>query len=128
MIFTGLKSYGDRIRAAAEVREHLPRGLEADAAHPGEDLLHRRGSRRDERRGLQLAAPPRRVGKTGDHLQLTVRQGQSTMKAIAFNAGDLFDRLTTGVTIDLAFEPTINEFNGFRNVELEVKDLQFTPP
>jgi single-stranded-DNA-specific exonuclease len=77
-------------------------------------------------RGLQLAAPPRRVGKTGDHLQLTVRQGQSTMRAIAFNAGELFDRLTPGVTIDLAFEPTINEFNGFTNVELEVKDLQFS--
>jgi single-stranded-DNA-specific exonuclease len=78
-------------------------------------------------RGLQVAALPRRVGKTGDHLQLMVRQGQSTMRAIAFNAGELFDRLQPGVTIDLAFEPTLNEFNGFTNVELEVKDLQFAP-
>ena len=38
-----------------------------------------------------------------------------------------FDRLRPGVTVDLAFEPTINEYNGFSNVELEVKDLQFTP-
>jgi len=30
------------------------------------------------------------------------------------------------VTIDLAFEPTLNVYNGFTNVELEVKDLQFT--
>ena len=76
-------------------------------------------------RGLQIAAPPRRVGKTGDHLQLFVRQGQTSMKAIAFGAGDLFDRLKVGVTIDLAFEPTINDYNGFQTVELEVKDLQF---
>ena len=76
-------------------------------------------------RGLQIAAPPRRVGKTGDHLQLFVRQGQTSMKAIAFGAGDLYDRLQPGVTIDLAFEPTINEYNGFTTVELEVKDLQF---
>jgi single-stranded-DNA-specific exonuclease len=76
-------------------------------------------------KGLQVAAIPRRVGKTGNHLQLSVRQGNNTMKAIAFGAGDLFDRLKPGVMIDLAFEPTINEWNGSKNVELEVKDLQF---
>ncbi|MEO6437106.1 MAG: single-stranded-DNA-specific exonuclease RecJ [Tepidisphaeraceae bacterium] len=78
-------------------------------------------------RGLQVAAQPRRVGKTGDHLQLLVRQGNSTMKAIAFGAGELFNRLQPGVLIDLAFAPTINEFNGFTTVQLDVKDLQFTP-
>jgi single-stranded-DNA-specific exonuclease len=78
-------------------------------------------------KGLQIAAPPRRVGKTGNHLQLLVRQGQTNMKAIAFNFGtdELIDRLKPGTTIDLAFEPTLNEFNGYVNVELEVKDLQF---
>ena len=67
----------------------------------------------------------RRVGKTGDHLQLQVRQGNSQMKCIAFNFGSLFDRLAAGTVIDLAAEPVINEFNGYVNVELEVKDLQF---
>jgi len=77
-------------------------------------------------KGLEIAAPPRRVGKTGDHLQLYVRQGATSMKAIAFGAGDLFDRLKPGVTVDLAFEPTLNVYNGSSTVELEVKDLQFT--
>jgi single-stranded-DNA-specific exonuclease len=78
-------------------------------------------------RGLQLAAPPRRVGKTGSHLQLHLRQGQTSMKAIAFGfaSDELLSRLQPGVTLDLAFEPTINEYNGFASVELEVKDLQF---
>jgi single-stranded-DNA-specific exonuclease len=76
-------------------------------------------------RGAELAAPPRRVGKSGDHLQLFLRQGNATMKAIAFNAGSLFDRLQSGVKLDLAFEPTLNTYNGYTNVELEVKDLQF---
>ena len=44
---------------------------------------------------------------------------------IAFGAGDLFDRLQPGTTIDIAVEPQINEFNGRVSVELEVKDLQF---
>src|SRR5687768_7935845 len=77
-------------------------------------------------KGLTLAAVPRRVGKTGDHLQLFVRQGNTAMKCIAFNRGELFDKLQPGVTLDLAVEPQINEFNGRTSVELDVKDLQFT--
>lgn len=76
-------------------------------------------------RGVTLAAAPRRVGKTGDHLQLFVKQGQTAMRCIAFNAGKLFDKLRPGVNIDLAVEPKINEFNGRVSVELEVKDVQF---
>lgn len=75
-------------------------------------------------RGLELAAPPRRVGKTGDHLQLYVRQGDSRMKCIAFGHGNLFDQLRAGTMLDLAFEPTLNEYNGSVSVELAVKDLQ----
>lgn len=77
-------------------------------------------------KGLQIAAPPRRVGKAGDHLQLLVRQGNTNMKAIAFGfgKGDLADRLVPGTTIDLAVEPQLNEYNGFVSVELAVKDLQ----
>jgi single-stranded-DNA-specific exonuclease len=74
-------------------------------------------------RDVQLAAPPRRVGKTGDHLQLFVRQGQTNMKCIAFNAGAMYDQLRAGMSIDLAAEPQINEFNGRTSVELAVKDL-----
>jgi single-stranded-DNA-specific exonuclease len=76
-------------------------------------------------RDVELAAAPRRVGKTGDHLQLFVRQGQTSMKCIAFGKGELYDRLRQGARIDLAVEPQINEFNGRISVELAVKDLQF---
>jgi single-stranded-DNA-specific exonuclease len=78
-------------------------------------------------RDLEIAAPPRRVGKTGNHLQLYLRQGGTSMKAIAFGfaTDELVTRLQPGVRIDLAFEPTLNEYNGFTSVELEVKDLQF---
>jgi single-stranded-DNA-specific exonuclease len=76
-------------------------------------------------RGLTIAGPPRRVGKTGDHLQLYVKQAQSSMKCIAFNYGNMIDQLRTGTVIDLAVEPQINEYMGRTSVELEVKDLQF---
>jgi single-stranded-DNA-specific exonuclease len=72
-----------------------------------------------------VAAAPRRVGKTGDHLQLHIRQNQRTIKCIAFGSGDLIDRLAAGTPIRLAAEPTINEFNGRTSVELEIKDFQW---
>ncbi len=76
---------------------------------------------------LKVAAAPRRVGKTGNHLSLLVKQGNAVMKAIAFGAGDWIDRLPQGAMVDLAFEPTLNEWNGNTSVELEVKDLQVSP-
>ena len=75
-------------------------------------------------RGLTIAGPPRRVGKTGDHLQLFVQQGGAKMKCIAFNFGSMFDQLRTGTRVDLAVEPTLNEYMGRTSVELAVKDLQ----
>jgi single-stranded-DNA-specific exonuclease len=77
-------------------------------------------------RGVEVSAPPRRVGRSGDHLQLHIRQDGQFIKCIAFGFGELFDHLKVGTRIDLAVEPTLNEYNGNTNVELEVKDLQFT--
>ena len=77
--------------------------------------------------GLTLAGPPRKVGKSGDHLQLFVRQRDGTqfgMKCIAFNHAHRIDELTAGTTIDLAVEPTVNEYNGNVSVELQVKDVR----
>ena len=71
-----------------------------------------------------VAGSPRRVGKTGDHLQLMVKQKGRAMRCIAFGAGEMLDRLESGREIRLAVEPGINEFNGRTNVELVVKDLQ----
>lgn len=73
---------------------------------------------------VTLASTPKRVGKTGDHLQLLVRQGDQTMKCIAFNFAQHLDRLKQGTALNLAVEPSINEYNGWVNVELEVKDIQ----
>jgi single-stranded-DNA-specific exonuclease len=75
--------------------------------------------------GLEVAGVPRRVGKSGDHVQFLARQAGVSMKCIAFNYGEIFNRLTSGTKIDLAVEPSISEYNGYRNVELEVKDLRF---
>jgi single-stranded-DNA-specific exonuclease len=75
-------------------------------------------------RDVRVVAPGRRVGKTGQHLQLQVRQGEKLIKCIAFGLGDLADRLQPGTTIDIAAEPGLNEYMGRSSVELEVKDIR----
>lgn len=77
-------------------------------------------------KGVTVAAPPRRVGKSCDHLQLLVRQGDVSLKCIAFGYAPLDSKLAPGTVIDLAVEPKVNEFNGRRSVELEVRDVAFT--
>lgn len=72
----------------------------------------------------ELQSPPRVVGKNGNHLQFTVRQGNEFRKAIAFFAGDQCDALAEQRQIRVAFEPILNEWNGRRTAELKVVDWQ----
>jgi single-stranded-DNA-specific exonuclease len=112
-----------KLDSLAEIREMSP-ALVVDLQRLG-PFGH--GNRRPMLcfRGVEISAPPRRVGRTGDHLQLHIRQNDQFIKCIAFGYGELFDHLKVGTKIDLAVEPTLNEYNGNTSVELEVKDLQF---
>lgn len=83
-------------------------------------------------RKLKLAQPPRRIGKKGDHLQLVVTQQDnqssnyqpgSVIRAIAFNQGKLEKKMLDAASFDLAFQPTINRFNGNTTVEMIVDDI-----
>ena len=112
-----------RIDCAAELRQITP-ALVTDLARLG-PFGHANRRPLLLCKNVTIATPPRRVGKTGDHLQIFIRQGDQTMKCIAFSFGDQFDRLKQGTTIDLAVEPVLNSFNGRTNVELEVKDVQY---
>ena len=74
---------------------------------------------------VALAAEPRCVGKSGDHLQASFIQGHLQMKAIGFGLGKLIEELKYHRRCRAAFEPIINEFNGRRSVEMQLLDLQF---
>ena len=54
-----------------------------------------------------------------------VRQGEATIRAVAFGMGDRLDELmSAGGKCCLAFTPRVNEWNGSRSVEVQVDDLQ----
>ncbi|MBR6825445.1 MAG: single-stranded-DNA-specific exonuclease RecJ [Oscillospiraceae bacterium] len=61
----------------------------------------------------------------GKHLRLRVhtRDG-SNLQAIYFSGGSLLRKLQPGTRVDLAFQPTINEYRGTRNVQLNIVDLR----
>ncbi|MCI0459612.1 MAG: single-stranded-DNA-specific exonuclease RecJ [Gemmataceae bacterium] len=74
---------------------------------------------------LQVVGDPRRVGGGERHLTFRVRQGNKELRTIAFGMGDRFDELMSeGGKCCLVFTPRINEWQGYRNVELEVRDFQ----
>jgi single-stranded-DNA-specific exonuclease len=72
---------------------------------------------------VRLTAPPRRVGATGAHLQLTLGQGNRAARAIAFKMGPLASQLQVGMDLNLVVEPKTDTFNGTAKVDLVVADI-----
>ena len=64
------------------------------------------------------------VGNEGKHLKLSVRSPQGRiLPAIAFGFGDRASNLILGQSIDLAFHIRVNEWNGNRELQLQVEDI-----
>lgn len=80
----------------------------------------------------------RAIGQEGKHLKLRVflssRRGQGEVEnlknaeasfdAIAFNMGELIGEISVGDKIDIAYVIDENEWNGRKNLQLKVKDIQ----
>jgi single-stranded-DNA-specific exonuclease len=64
----------------------------------------------------------RTVGADGQHLKLTVTDGNLTIDAIAFRLGHLQPGLPTHVDLLSTFE--VNEYNGRKTLQLNVRDLK----
>lgn len=75
--------------------------------------------------GLKIEGTPRRIGQGEKHLSFRVKQGGAAIRAVAWGMGERLDELmTAGGECSLVFTPKINEWNGFRSVEIEVTDFQ----
>jgi single-stranded-DNA-specific exonuclease len=51
-------------------------------------------------------------------------QGETVVKAVAFNQADRWKKYARGATISVVGQPNINEYNGRREVQLQVKDFK----
>jgi single-stranded-DNA-specific exonuclease len=70
-------------------------------------------------RNLRHARPLQRMGRDRQHVKLWVTDGATTHEAVWWQAGE--EALPVG-NFDLAFVPTINEFNDRQTVQLKVLD------
>lgn len=68
----------------------------------------------------------REVGKNGGHLKMRVREKQTIFDGIGFNLASYSEMLAANDTVDMAFVPSINVWQGRSSVQLEVKELKET--
>lgn len=76
--------------------------------------------------GVRLAEPAKTMGADGRHLALKLIQHETSIRAVAFGKGEWADELSSDQEslYDFAFRPVINEFRGFRSVELHLIDFR----
>lgn len=60
----------------------------------------------------------------GKHLKLTLRDSSYLINAIGFNLGYLVDEYKIGDKIDIAGTIEINSFNGYENLQINIKDIR----
>ena len=76
--------------------------------------------------GLKVESP--RLMGTGDvkkHMDFRVRQGDTVIRCVAWNMADRLEELTSAEgDCCLAFTPKINDWRGYRKIELQVVDFK----
>ncbi|MBL8849628.1 MAG: single-stranded-DNA-specific exonuclease RecJ [Planctomycetaceae bacterium] len=70
---------------------------------------------------VELVEPPKKMGGGERHLSLRVRQGNSVLRCVAFGKGDWADEIAAcDAALSICFSPSLNSFNGYENVELQL--------
>ncbi|MCL4474891.1 MAG: single-stranded-DNA-specific exonuclease RecJ [Nitrospirae bacterium] len=62
---------------------------------------------------------PKVVGK--NHLKMRLKQKALSFDAIGFDMGNFIEHLSSSISVDAAFTPTINEWNGNKYLQLNLK-------
>lgn len=60
----------------------------------------------------------------GKHLKLTLKDGKNIIQGIGFNLGNLVNEYRLGDKVDCVGFLEVNEFNGNRNMQINIKDVR----
>ncbi|HUP79319.1 MAG TPA: single-stranded-DNA-specific exonuclease RecJ [Pirellula sp.] len=72
---------------------------------------------------VELADPAKAMGNGDRHMSVKLTQYGSGMRGVAFGQADWIEPLNKHRgQIDIAFRPSVNEFNGMKRVELQLLD------
>ena len=73
--------------------------------------------------GVELDEPARKMGGGDRHLTVNLRQGGKVVRGVAFGAGEWCENINAVEgPIEIVYRPVINEFRGFRKVEVHLVD------
>ncbi len=77
---------------------------------------------------LEVVGYPRRMGRTGEHLKFKVRAGKTVLSAIAWQRSKEILNLPIGKpgNLDICYTLTTDEFNGKKQIQLNILDLRTT--
>ena len=62
----------------------------------------------------------------GNHIKFWVTDGELTCEAIGYNKASVFPLLKVGQLIDLAYSPSINNWQGNFSIQLKIEDLRIS--
>lgn len=74
---------------------------------------------------VEIIGNPRVIGN-GDHVVFKVRQNQKVISAIGFNMSEQYEKLIKGLPIDLAYVVEVNEWQGRKTIQLNVRDIKIS--
>ncbi len=74
--------------------------------------------------GLKVMAV-QSMGADKKHLRLRLSDGNNTFNAVGFGMGELEEKLSTGMAVNIAFNMNINTYQGNENLQLILKDIKF---
>ncbi|MCP3030423.1 single-stranded-DNA-specific exonuclease RecJ [Halobacillus sp. A1] len=66
----------------------------------------------------------RLIGSRQNHLKFSFKKDTSKLDGIAFGLGDLYSQIAPASELDIVGELSINEWNGRKNVQIMIKDLE----
>lgn len=75
-------------------------------------------------RNLRVSGIPRIVGE--NHLKFKVSQNKTIISAIGWKLGELYEMLISNRPLEMAFVIEENEWNGMKETQLNVKDINYS--
>ncbi len=66
----------------------------------------------------------KRVGSDGNHLKLKLFDGKSIFDSIGFGLGEMQDELDSSCYYDVAYNLSVNEWDGFEFPQMEIVDMR----
>lgn len=64
------------------------------------------------------------VGKENKHLKLKLKQDEHIFDSIYFGGGEMYSKLSPGSDVDIVYTIESNTWNGYKNLQLKIKDIR----